>query len=129
MKRFLEGREDVIVKYIRHVMANGSFYPITSFFLVSCGVIWGLWEHRLNLLHAAVVLGFAGLILLLIADRRDQRRANASFEVQLEAVRALVQSSAAMASAVATVRSDHQEASMHAQDVSIANIADYQKDA
>ena len=122
IRTFLEGREATVVLYIRHLMANGSFRPLTTFFFISLGVIWGLWTGNMNLLHASAVLGFSALILLAAAYHRDQKTANRSFEVQLEAVRALVQNSAEMSAAVATSRSDNQERSMHAQDVSIAHI-------
>ena len=125
MTRFLSGSEAASVKYLKHVLHNGSFYPITTFFLVTCAVVIATWMGGLNHLHALVVLGFVALILLLIADRRDMKIANASFEVQLEAVRDLVANSAAMSAAVATMRSDHQEMSMHAQDVSIAHLTDH----
>ena len=128
MTRFLQGSEAAIVRYLRHVLRNGSFYPLTTFWLITCVVTPATWMDMLSHVHAVVIEGFAALVLLYFADRRDQRVANASFEVQLEAVRSLVASSAAMASAVATVRSDHQEMSMHAQDVTLAHLTD-DKDA
>ena len=124
MTRYLQGSEETAVRYIRHVLKNSSFYPLTTFWLLACGVVMATWMDLLSHTHAVVALAFAALILLLIADRRDQKVANESFEVQLEAVRSLVQDSAAMSAAVATVRSDHQEMSMHAQDVSIAHLAE-----
>ena len=129
MTKFLQGSEAKAVRYLKHVLRNGSFYPLTTFWLVACGIVMATWMDLLSHTHAAVVLGFVALVLLLIADRRDQKEANVSFEAQLEAVRKLVFSSAEMASAVATARSDiqdtrsdNQERSMHAQDVSIAQI-------
>ena len=127
MNRLLQGSEDSAVRYLRHLLRNGSFYPITTFFLAACVVVWMTWIHLVNHTHGAMILGIVAVILLVISDKRDRRAANASFESQLEAVRKLVFSSAEMASAVATVRNDHQEASMHAQDISIAQITD--KDA
>ena len=124
MSRFFQGSEASIVRYIRHVLHNGSFYPLTTFWLLACGVIMATWMDLLSHTHAVVAMGFAALILLLIADKRDQREANESFEVQLEAVRDLISRSAALASAVATIRSDNQERSMHAQDLSIAHLTD-----
>ena len=124
MTRLFQGSEAAIVKYIRHVLRNGSFYPLTTFWLATCAMTMATWMRLLSHTHAVVAMGFVALILLLVADKRDQKIANASFEVQLEAVRDLVANSAAMSAAVATLRSDHQEASMHAQDVSIARIND-----
>ena len=124
MNKSIADSEAASVKYIKHVLRNGSFYPMTTFFLISCAVIVSLWIHQINYLHALVIMGFSVLILMVITDKRDQRLANASFEVQLEAVRALVMDSAEMSAAVATARSDNQERSMHAQDLSIAVISD-----
>ena len=129
MNPSLRGSEASIVRYLKHVLHNGSFYPLTTFWLLACGIVMATWMDLLSHTHAAVVLGFVALLLLLIADRRDQKEATESFEVQLEAVRELISNSAALASAVATARSDiqdtrsdNQERSMHAQDVSIAQI-------
>ena len=124
MSKFTQTMETNIVKYLRHVIRNGSFHPMTTLLFITAIVTAATSVSALNLLHAIALELFAMLVLLYFADRRDQRSANASFEVQLEAVRALVQDSAAMSAAVATVRSDHQEMSMHAQDVSIAHITD-----
>ena len=124
MNRLLQGSEASIVKYLKHVLHNGSFYPLTTFWLVTCALIMSTWMDLLSHTHAVVALGFVALILLVVADKRDQKVANASFEVQLEAVRDLISRSAALASAVATVRSDNQERSMHAQDVTLAHLTD-----
>ena len=124
MNKFIQNGEEAIVRYMRHFLRNGSFHPMTTLLLITAIVTSAVSLDRFNVVHAVALELFACLVLLYFADRRDQRIANASFKVQLEAVRALVQDSAAMSAAVATVRSDHQEMSMHAQDVSLALLTD-----
>ena len=121
MNRLLEGSEAAIVKYLRHVLHNGSFHPLTTFFLITCAVIGFTSMDRLTHIHAVVLEALAAIVLLYFADRRDQKIANATFEKQLEAVRALV----VTVSSDATERSDNQERSMHAQDISIAHLTDH----
>ena len=122
MNKFIQNTEAAFVRYLRHVLKNGSFHPLTTLLFITAIVTSATSLDRINLIHAVALELFACLVLLYFADRRDQRIANRSFEVQLEAVRALVADSAEMASAVATARSDNQERSMHAQDISIAHI-------
>ena len=116
----IERIEIATVKYLRHVLKNGSFHPLTTFFLLTCAVIGFTSMDRLSHTHAVALEALAGIVLLYFADRRDQKTANAGFEKQLAAVKALV----VTATSEATERSDNQERSMHAQDVSIAHLTD-----
>lgn len=134
MSSFTERGEAATVKYLRHVIHNGSFNPLTTGFLISCVVIGLTAMDRLSHVHAIIAELATLIILLYFADRRDQKIANAGFQKQLEAVRALVATSATEASEMATVRSDIQDTrddiqqmSMHAQDVQIAAITDSTK--
>ena len=111
----IEIYKGIVMRYVKHVWHSSGMYPLTTFWLITCLVIPATWAHVMTHLHAIVLLGFAALILIVAADKRDTKAASESFAIQLDAVRKLVDDRADTTDAIVVDRAD-------TQDVQIANI-------
>jgi hypothetical protein len=89
-RKAVQNSDVVFMRYLRHVLKNSSLYPIGTFWLFTVLIVPATMLKWLNHGHAMIFMTFVAMSLLIAADRRDMKAANAALEAQLAEVRTLV---------------------------------------
>lgn len=80
-----------MIRYLRQILRSSSLRPVLTFYLVATAVVPATVAEMFSVLQAIVLLGVWAVLMILVANARDQQTSTAALNAKVDKVTDLVE--------------------------------------